>query len=104
MKHSDEDEKYYCKLCKESLFPFQKLSDDEYFTSIIKNIDVKEDLNLRISPSSSLKTLFTDFSNQNQNDDECTINCDYYDISAQIPFALDVSSLGLHKDYTKMNL
>ena len=39
LKKSDDDEKYYCKLCKEGIFPFQKLSDDVYFTSIIKNID-----------------------------------------------------------------
>ena len=84
-KSDDDDEKYFCKLCKESIFPFQKLSDDEYFTSIIKNIEVKEDLNLKLFPSSSLKTLLTDFSNQNG--EECLIKCDYYDLSANILFA-----------------
>ena len=105
LKKSNDNEKYYCKACKESIFPFHNLSDDEYFTSIIKNIDVNEDLNLRLFPTPSLKTLFTDFSNQNE--DGCSINCDYYDVSAPIPsannskhsmFHLNLASLGLHKD------
>ena len=105
LKKSDDDEKYYCKLCKEGIFPFQKLSDDVYFTSIIKNIDVNEDLNLRLFPTTSLKTLFTDFSNQNE--ENSSINCEYYDVTSQIPstnnskhtlFHLNIASLGLHKD------
>ena len=38
---------HFCKICKEDSLPFQKLSDEEFITSIIKNIEYKEDLNLR---------------------------------------------------------
>ena len=106
LKKSDESEKYLCKLCKEETFVFQKLSDDEFFTSIVKNIDIKEDLNLRISPTSTLKTLFNDFSSHNK-DEPSPISCSYYDISTRIPYArncnhsmfhLNLASLGLHKE------
>jgi hypothetical protein len=30
---------HICKICKEEIFPFQTLSEDEFITSIIKNID-----------------------------------------------------------------
>ena len=83
LKESSDSDKYFCKLCKEETFAFQKLSDDEYFTSIVKNIDIKEDLNLKISPTSTLKTLFNDFSSHNK-DEPSPINCDYYDISTHI--------------------
>ena len=56
---------HFCKICKEDFIPFQKLSDEEFITSIIKNIDYKEDLNLRTCPPVGLKRLFTDFSNHN---------------------------------------
>ena len=84
LKKSSVSEKYYCKLCKEDLFVFQKLSDDEFFTSIVKNIEIKEDLNLQRSPSSTLKTLFNDFSSHNK-DEPSPINCDYYDLSNRVP-------------------
>ena len=60
LKKSNDNTKYYCKLCKENIFPFQKLADDEFFTSIIKAISTKEDLNLNLTPSSTLKALFND--------------------------------------------
>ena len=106
LKKSDEEVHHFCKLCKENIFPFQKLCHDEFFTSIVKNIDVKEDLNLRISPASTLKTLINDFSTHNT-DEPSTINCDYYDLSTKIPYSsnskhsmfhLNLASLGLHKD------
>ena len=75
---------HFCKICKEDFIPFQKLSDEEFITSIIKNIDYKEDLNLRICPPMGLKRLFTDFSNHNE-DEPIAINCDYYDASTRIP-------------------
>ena len=30
---------HFCKICKESCIPFQKLSEEEFLTSIIKNIE-----------------------------------------------------------------
>ena len=41
---------HFCKICKEDCFPFQKLSEEEFLTSIIKNIEYNEDLNLRSEP------------------------------------------------------
>ena len=97
---------HYCKRCMEDALPFQKLSDDEFITSIIKNIVYQEDLNLRIRPPNGLKRLFTDFSNHNE-DEPVTINCDYYDTTSKIPnrkgpnlsmFHMNIASLGLHKE------
>ena len=97
---------HYCKKCKEDNFPFQKLSDDEFITSIIKNLDYNEDLNLRITPPNEIKRLFTDFSSSND-DDPVVINCDYYDTTTRIPnlkgqnlsmFHMNIASLGLHKE------
>ena len=101
---------HMCKICKEDTFAFQKLSDDEddeFFTSIVKNVNVNEDLNLRVTPVATLKTLFYDFSASSHNDGDTAINCQYYDLSSNIPFSssnkhsmfhLNVSSLGLHKE------
>ena len=106
LKKSSISEKYFCKTCNEDTFPFQKLSDDEFFTSIVKNIDINEDLNLRLTPPPTLKRLFTDFSSHNK-DEPSPINCDYYDPSSRIPscnnskysmFHLNLASLGRHKD------
>ena len=97
---------HFCKICKEDSLPFQKLSDEEFITSIIKNIEYKEDLNLRICPPEGLKRLFTDFSNHNE-DEAVAINCEYYDATTRIPnakkyhnsiFHVNIASLGLHKE------
>ena len=53
---------HFCKICKADCFPFQKLSEEEFLTSIIKNIEYNEDLNLRVRPPEGIKRLFTDFS------------------------------------------
>ena len=96
---------HMCKICKEDTFAFQKLSDDKFFTSIVKNVN--EDLNLRVTPVATLKTLFNDFSASSHNDGDTDINCQYYDLSSNIPFSssnrhsmfhLNVASLGLHKE------
>ena len=42
LKKSNDSEKYYCKLCRQNIFAFQHLSDDGFFTSIIKSINLKE--------------------------------------------------------------
>ena len=97
---------HLCKICKEECLPFQKLSDEEFLTSIIRNIEYNEDLNLRICPPQGLKRLFTDFSGHNE-DEAVTINCDYYDATSRIPnvnthnhsmFHINIASLGLHKE------
>ena len=97
--------KHFRKLWKEDIFAFQTLSDDEFLTSFVKNIEIKEDLNLRITPTETLKSLFNDFSNHNE-DEPTPINCGYYDLSTKIPnssncshsmFHLNLASLALHK-------
>ena len=106
LKKSDDTVKHFCKLCKEDIFAFQKLTDDEFFTSIVKNIDIAEDINLHITPKRTLKTLFNDFSSHNK-EEASPINCNYYDLTSKIPFSntskhsmfhLNLASLGLHKD------
>ena len=42
LKKSDDSVKHFCKLCKMDIFAFQKLSDDEFFTSVVKNVEIKE--------------------------------------------------------------
>ena len=97
---------HFCKKCIENSIPFQKLSDDEFLISIVKNIDYNEDLNLRTCPPPGLTRLFTDFSCHNE-DEPVAINCDYYDTTSRIPnlngqnlsmFHINIASLGLHKD------
>ena len=63
LKKSNELEKYFCKICKENTFAFQKLSDDEFFTSIVKNINISaylqhqcSNLFLMISAVTTVKT------------------------------------------------
>ena len=106
LKKSTESEKHICITCKEENIPFQKVSDNEYLTSIVKNIDVHEDLNLRVYPSENVSSLLNDFSNHNK-DGPSPINCDYYDLSSHIPYSnnnkhsmfhLNLASLSLHKE------
>ena len=54
---------HFCLICKEECFPFQKISDEEFLTSVVKNVAYNEDLNLRVCPPVGIKRLFTDFSN-----------------------------------------
>ena len=63
-------------------------------------------MNLKISPTLSLKILFQELDKYNK-DEPTHINCGYYDLSTPIPnsgvnnhvmFHLNLASLGLHKD------
>ena len=91
---------------QERMLSLSQISDEEFLTSIVKNVAYNEDLNLRICPSEGIKRLFTDFSNHNE-DEAVTINCDYYDATTRIPntsksnhsiFHINIASLGLHKE------
>ena len=108
LKKQDESlqTKHYCKICMEENLPFQKLSDNEFFISIVKNVEFNEDLDLTTSPPNWLKTLFTDFSLLNK-DEPSSVDCKYYDLSSKIPnssknnysmFHINLASLGRHKD------
>ena len=47
IKLSDKDTlSHICKICREEIFSFQKLSENEFVTSIIKNIDYNEDVQI----------------------------------------------------------
>ena len=106
MKNNQQMNQHFCKTCKEEIFPFQSLTDELYNTSIVKNIDIEtnENLNLKVTPSPTLKVLFNDI---DKNDSESPINCNYYDYTDSIPnsknkehsmFHLNIASLGLHKE------
>ena len=106
LKKSLKTDLHYCKLCKEEIFVFQNLSNDQYFASIVKNVEINENMNLKLSPSPVLKTLFNNLDNHNK-DESNAINCSYYDFTTPIPnsnkknnsmFHLNLASLGLHKD------
>ena len=97
---------HVCLICREELFPFQQLSNDDYTASIIHNINIDDNLNLEVLPSPIRNALFSDLNNC-QNDEQSSINCEYYDYSKKIPnignkntgiFHLNIASLGMHKD------
>ena len=95
---------HYCKICREEIFAFQALTDDEYVTSIVKDVNISEDLNLKSNPTPALKVLINDLENE---EESITINSKYYDFSTPVPnsnknnnsmFHLNIASLGLHKE------
>ena len=72
----------------------------------MNNINIHENLNLKLFVPSDLKILFNDIDSLNKEDNNA-INCCYYDYSSSIPnsnknnnsmFHLNIASLGLHKD------
>ena len=104
LKKSDVSVDHYCKLCKEEIFPFQSIHNENYIASVVNGIEIKEDLNLKINPSPRLRTLFHDLNEQNE---ETLINCEYYDYSKSIPtsnvknksiFHMNIASLSKHKE------
>ena len=82
LKKSDDSVLHYCKLCKEEIFPFQSLQNENYIASVVNGIEIKEDLNLKINPTPRLRTFFHDLNEQNE---DTLINCEYYDYSKPIP-------------------
>ena len=104
LKKSDDSVDHYCKLCKEEIFPFQSIQNENYIASVVNGIEIKEELNLKINPSPRLRTLFHDLNEQNE---ETLINCEYYDYSKPIPmsnaksksiFHMNIASLFKHKE------
>ena len=104
---------FLCLKCKEDIFPFQKLSDEQFFMTSEKGINKDVDLlNMTIFPNNSLKTYFKDISNINVNatdeeTEEPAINCHYYDINSFnyknkkdsfSLFHLNIASLSKNKD------
>ena len=71
-KNHTGDYDYYCKICKEEIFPFQTVTNELYNTAIVENINIDENLNLKPTPSTTLKILFNDIEKiricQNQED------------------------------------
>ena len=104
---------YFCKICKEETIPFQKLSNQQFFTSVTKDIkDINENSSLKIFPTSNEKSLFNELNGLNLPDDDLdeprSINCEYYDADQPLPkldnnrnfslFHINIASLGKHKD------
>ena len=58
LKKSDTTQHHYCKACKEEHFPFQTLNDEQYAASIVNNVNINDDLNLKITPTPRLRSLF----------------------------------------------
>ena len=102
---------YFCKICSESIFPFQRLTDEQYI-AFGKGIDLGSNNCLNILPNSRLKTFYNNLNNIKQTDkkdDEfVNINCKYYDVDKcdfknikgdrLSLFHLNIASLGAHKD------
>ena len=65
------DEQYICNQCKEEAIPFQKLSNQQFFTSIVKGIskDLDENSDPKIFPSPALKSFFRNTNDLNQPQD-----------------------------------
>jgi len=106
LKKSKKTELHYCKICREDIFAFQTLTDDQYFASVIHNVEINENLNFQVSPLPAQKILFNSLDSHNK-DESNAINCSYYDFSTSIPnsnkknnsmFHLNIASLGLHKE------
>ena len=52
-KLKKSDDTYFCNICKEDTLPFQKLSNQQFFTSVTKDIrkDINENSCLNIFPT-----------------------------------------------------
>ena len=77
---------HFCKICKEEMFPFQKVHNEQFEASVTKNLTVYENINLQANPPPRLRNLFTDLNDRND-EDETLINCEYYDYTTPIPTA-----------------
>ena len=104
---------YFCNLCKEDAIPFQRLSKQQFFTSVTKGItkDISENSCHNIFPTNSDKSFFKELNGLNSPgdfDEQSPINCEYYDADQSLPkvnnnrnfsiFHINIASLGKHKD------
>ena len=78
-KPENKGRHHFCKTCKEEIFPFQKVVNEQFEASISKHMPVCESLNLQANPPPRLRNLFSDLNNRNA-DDETLINCDDYEM------------------------
>ena len=112
LKNPKNKQQHFCKTCKEEMFPFQKVLNEQFEVSITKNIRIFEDLNLETNPPPRLRNLFSDLNHRNE-EEETLINCEYYDYSTPITsaelkkksiFHLNIASLNLHKEELETSL
>ncbi|XP_057305356.1 uncharacterized protein LOC130642284 [Hydractinia symbiolongicarpus] len=106
---------WFCIDCTAKTLPFQNLNNDQFFLNS-KNINFKCNTSsqLNITPSENIEALLKEFNNLSSNmnkandDDNPTINCQYYDIndfcSSKFKsenffsiFHLNIASLSRHK-------
>ena len=111
-KPENEKRHHFCKTCKEEMFPFQKVVNEQFEASISKHIPACENLNLQANPPPRLRNLFSDLNNRNA-EDENLINCEYYDYKMPtLPtvnqkksiFHMNIASLNLHKEELETSL
>ena len=101
--------------CKESIFPFQTLTGDQFIATASKGLNINVDnFYNSCSPSTSLKNFFKEINNYekydfNNDENPSSINCKYFDINSfnycavKINFLYSTLILG-HSAFTKMNL
>ena len=103
---------HFCKTCKEDMFPFQKVQNEQLEASVSKKIPVCDNLNFEANPPPRLRNLFSDLNNRNA-EDETLINCEYYDYTMPtLPiiskkksiFHMNIASLNLHKEELETSL
>ena len=106
LKDPKNNQHHFCKICKEEMFPFQKVLNEQFEASVSKNLTIHDNINLQANPPPRLRNLFSDLNSRNE-DDETLINCEYYDYSTPLPtaaskkkaiFHLNIASLNLHKE------
>ena len=108
-----ENQQTICIKCKESIFPFQTLTGDQFITTASKGLNINVDnFYNSCSPSTSLKNFFKEINNYekydfNNDENPTSINCKYFDINSfnycavknQFSlFHINIGSLSLHKD------
>ena len=110
-KTENTNRHHFCKTCKEEMFPFQKVQNEQFEASISKKIPACDNLNLEANPPPRLRNLFSDLNNRNA-EDETLINCEYYDYAMPtLPmskkksiFHMNIASLNLHKEELETSL
>ena len=105
-------ENHICLKCMEGNIPFQKLTDNQFFATASKGVDIEVDCsNLSVLPPENLKSFFKELNEFNGShiiDEKSPLNCKYYDVntfpSSKMKknsfslFHLNIVSLSMNKD------
>ena len=86
------DDPFFCIKCFETILPFSKLSNREFIIYIINGVTGfnNDEINIDFMPSLQMDTIlelnnfinqkFNSLSHDNDNEEDDTMNCNYYDI------------------------